>query len=68
MKETLNVELTERERDVLLRGLRFVRSCISMNPCDPTPEVRLQRTTELQQVEALVSRLNNAPSASTSSL
>lgn len=66
MTENLSLDLTDDEREVLLRGLRFVSSSISMYPCDPTPEVRSQRQKELQNVAALATRLSE-PSASASS-
>ena len=63
MTETLSLDLTSDEREVLLRGLRFVSSSISMHPCDPSPEVDSQRKRDLQEVAALADRLS-APSAS----
>ncbi len=66
MSETLTLDLTSAERDVLLRGLRCVRSSISMHPCDPSPEVDSRRQQELQEVAALATRLST-PTTSASS-
>ena len=38
MNETMNVGLNPHERDLLLRGLRFVRSDIMLEMIDPTPD------------------------------
>lgn len=60
MTENLTLDLTDTEREVLLRGLRCVRSSISMHPCDPSPDVDARRQEELQQVLALADRLTTS--------
>ena len=38
MSNAISVDLDNQERDILLRGLRHVRSSIALAVCDPTPE------------------------------
>ena len=60
MGETLHVGLNESQRELLLRGLRYVRSSVLLEVVDPTPEVEAERSNQLQQINTLVSRLNSA--------
>ena len=53
MSDQLTFELDGEQRDVLLRGLRFVRRAIMLAQEDPTPAYVEKRSCELQQVEAL---------------
>jgi hypothetical protein len=53
MSESLNFELNDEQREVLLRGLRFVRRSIMLKQEDPTPAYVEKRSSELQDVEAL---------------
>ena len=65
MSATTTIELNSEQRDVLLTGLRFVRSSIALEMKDWTPEVesdRDRRYEQLQQIEAL---LNGAEKAET---
>lgn len=64
MSETVNVELTESERDVLLRGLRYVRSSIMLDVRDPEPEDEARRSDELHEIAMLVDRLNGMATTS----
>jgi hypothetical protein len=63
MNETMNVGLNLHERDLLLRGLRFVRSDIMMEMIDPTPDSRQERSEKLHVVETLMSQLNGTAPA-----
>ena len=63
MSETLTVGLNPHERDLLLRGLRFVRSDIMLEMFDPTPETKRERSDKLRDVEALVEQLNGSAPA-----
>lgn len=63
MSETLQIELTRDERELLLRGLRYVRSSIMLADREPTLENQQQRREEVRQVEELVDHLNGATSA-----
>lgn len=60
MSETLHVGLSESQRELLLRGLRYVRSSVMLEVADPTPEFEAERTDQLLQISNLVSRLNSA--------
>lgn len=60
MSEIISVDLDHQERDILLRGLRHVRSSIALAVCDPTPESTRQRDEDLQNVEDLIARLNGS--------
>ncbi|MBT6155293.1 MAG: hypothetical protein HOL01_21445 [Planctomycetaceae bacterium] len=69
MNETMNVGLNPNERDLLLRGLRFVHSDILLEMIDPTPTSKQERSERLQEVESLVSQLNgSAPANATASV
>lgn len=63
MSETLTVGLTTKERDLLLRGLRYVRSDVMLDICDPSPTINQQRDDQLQVIADLVDQLNGAQSA-----
>ena len=61
MNEMISLELTKEQRDVLLQGLRFVRSRIMLDINDlPTPESQDERQTDLRQVTELTEHLNRA--------
>lgn len=60
MNDTISVDLDHQERDILLRGLRHVRSSIALAVCDPTPESTRQRDEDLQNVEDLIARLSGS--------
>ena len=69
MNEMAQVELTTAQRDLLLRGLQFVRSSVKLS----LGESRLpdeQRTEQLEAIETLEERLRenlaNQPSANLS--
>ena len=64
MSDAISVDLDPQERDILLRGLRHVRSSIALAVCDPTPESNLQREEDLQQVEDLIARLSGTQTKS----
>ncbi len=51
--------VTETQKDLLLRGLRFVRSSVKLGMDNPTDETDSRRATELQQVEALISQIDS---------
>ena len=60
MGDTLHVGLTETQRELLLRGLRYVRSSIQLNVQDPTPGIEAERTERLHEVSELVDQLSGA--------
>lgn len=59
------VELNGEQRDLLLRSLRYIRSSVLLRPELPTEESVQKRTQNLQEVEALISHLNDSPKTST---
>jgi hypothetical protein len=59
MDGTLQVELTPQERDVLLRGLRFVRSAIMLETRNPSREDEFRRATMLDEIQNLSQRLES---------
>lgn len=58
MSNVFAFEVTKEQRDVLLQGLRYVRSSIMLNVEDPTPEYIAERTSRLQDVTELTNLLN----------
>jgi hypothetical protein len=62
MNETITLELTKDQKDLLLRGLRYVRSSIMLDIQDlPTAESEDQRAAGLRQVMELTEQVNRAP-------
>jgi hypothetical protein len=59
MEELLHVELTVHERDVLLKGLRHVRSSIMLQMRDPTPDDERLRSCQLDEIQNLCQRLES---------
>jgi hypothetical protein len=68
MSDLLNLELTDEQRDVLLRGLRYVRHSIMLKQEDPTPDLVETRSSELQRLAALSAMLNGQAVAQESSV
>ena len=63
MSDTLTVGLTEEERSLLLRGLRFVRSSVMLEVAEPEPETDGQRREQLREINELAERLNRPQGA-----
>ncbi len=63
MSENVTVALTKRDRDILLRGLRYVRSSLMLDARDPDPELDADRENQLQQIQSLVDQLNGVLAA-----
>ena len=57
MDDVLQVELTTHERDVLVRGLRYVRRSIMLETRDPTQEDELRRSGLIDEIQMLSQRL-----------
>ena len=58
MNDVFHLELTDRQRDLLLRGLRFVRSSRTLEIRDtPDPDDE-ERRTELGEIRELVEMLD----------
>ena len=60
MNSLLQVELTSHERDVLIRGLRYVRSAILLETRDPDPADENFRSGQLNQIQSLSERLQSS--------
>lgn len=60
MDRMFQVELTPHERDVLLRGLRYVRSAIMLEQRDPDPEDENLRSGMLDEIHLLSQRLQSS--------
>lgn len=58
MAEQLTVGLTSDQRELLLRGLRYVRSAVLLEMDEPTPDYVAGRTSQLNDIESLVEQLN----------
>lgn len=62
MNETITLEVTKDQKEILLRGLRFVRSSIMLDINDlPTAESREERSSSLRQVVELTEQVNRTP-------
>jgi hypothetical protein len=59
MDELLQIEMTLHERDILLKGLRHVRSAIMLQMRDPNPEDEHQRSSQLDEIQNLCQRLES---------
>ncbi len=58
----MNHEFTSEERDLLLRGLRFVRRSVQLECADPTPEVIARRQRQLSEIDELMQQLTDGRS------
>ena len=57
MSETLTVGLTQDQRELLLQGLRFVRSSVQLEITDPEPQFVADRRRRIKEIDSLVDRL-----------
>lgn len=61
MSESITLELTKDQKEILLKGLRFVRSSIMLDINDlPTNESEDERRANLRQVTELAEHVNRA--------
>ncbi len=65
MSETLNVGLTKPQRELLLRGLRFVRSAVMLEVREPSAEVDADRAAQVREIGRLVEQLEGSRPAGT---
>jgi len=65
MSETLNVGLTKQQRELLLRGLRFVRSAVMLEVREPSAEVDSDRAAQVREIGRLVEQLEGSRPAGT---
>ena len=64
MNELLHLELTDRQRELLLRGLRFVRSSRMLEIREIPDNSADERKTELTEIRQLVELLDQKTSYS----
>lgn len=60
MDGMLQIDLTPHERDILLRGLRYVRSAVMLEVRNPTRDDEYRRSAMLDEVQNLSQRLESA--------
>jgi hypothetical protein len=53
------IELTRDQQDLLLQGLRFVRSAVALDIQDYTPAVEAERRQKYARISELESRLRS---------
>jgi hypothetical protein len=63
MSNPIHLELTERQRELLLRGLRFVRSSRMLEIREIPDTIAEERAEELSEIRNLVSMLDQKASA-----
>lgn len=56
----LNIQLTRRQQEVLLRGLRYVRSSIALDPQNWSDQVDTERKRQYQEIAEIEELLNGA--------
>jgi hypothetical protein len=61
-----SLELTREQQDLLLQGLRFVRSAVALDMQDYTPAVEAERCTRYARISEPESLLRSAVPAETS--
>lgn len=65
MSGSHSLGITEEQRELLLNGLRYVRSSVLLEMRDiPAPEDAQEREQKLHQIASLVDQLNGSQSAS----
>ena len=63
MSELMHLELTDRQRELLLRGLRYVRSSRMLEIRDTPDNAAEERTSELSEIRNLVAMLDQKAGA-----
>ena len=58
-------ELTRDQKEILLRGLRFVRSAVALDMTDFSDEVAAHRASEYEKISRLQELLDSVPVAET---
>lgn len=61
MTDLATINITEKQLDLLLSGLRYVRSAEKLRVEEPTPEYVRTRTEKLDEISTLVDTLNSSP-------
>ena len=57
--EMMQIEVSSHERDVLLRGLRYVRSSIMLELREPQKDDTYRRSMGLDEIQMLCQRLES---------
>ena len=50
---TATFNLSQQQQDILLRGLRFVKSAVALDPLIPSPQVDQDRSRQYQEIAEL---------------
>ena len=61
MTDIATINITEKQLDLLLSGLRYVRSAEKLRVEEPTPEYVRSRTEKLKEISILKETLNSSP-------
>lgn len=56
----LNVTLTRKQQELLLRGLRYVRSSVALDPVDWSEQVEAERMRQYSEIAEIEALLNGA--------
>jgi hypothetical protein len=56
----MTVGLTTQQRELLLKGLRYVRSSVALEIREPSAEVDADRSRQLQEISRLAEQLEDA--------
>lgn len=56
----LNIQLTRKQQEILLRGLRYVRSSIALDSQDWSERLEAERQKQYQEISEVESLLNGA--------
>lgn len=56
----LNLQLTRQQQEILLKGLRYVRSSVALNTHEYTPEYDRQRQSQYAEIAAVESLVSGA--------
>lgn len=60
MESMIHLDLTEKQRQILIRGLRFVRSSRMLEFRDQTELTEEERTAELAEIRRLMDQLDRS--------
>ena len=68
MSNTVSVALSEQQCEILLRGLRYVRSSLIFDVRDPDEKLDPERASELKEIAALSDQLSSRATRETSTV
>lgn len=61
MSDLATINITEKQLDLLLSGLRYISSAEKLRMEDPTPEYVRTRTEKLEEIKTLEKTLKSSP-------